>query len=94
MGKGEQWIRRFADAADLSGEILPGIPLVELAGDSRVLIERHRGVLEYGETRICVGMKYGILSISGSCLEVMVMSRDKLVIIGKIDAIQIHRRRP
>jgi len=92
MGKREQWIRRLTDAADLSGEILPGIPLVELAGDRRILIECHCGVREYGKTKICVGMKYGCLCVSGSCLEVTVMSREKLVITGKIDSLQISRR--
>ena len=45
---GKHFIDRMADAADLPDEPIPGQPLVEIAGERRVLIERHSGVTEYG----------------------------------------------
>ena len=47
MGKGRMILQRLADGADLSAEPLPGQPIVEIAGDRRVLIENHFGVKEY-----------------------------------------------
>ena len=87
-----QWIRRLTDAADLQGEVLPGMPLVELAGENRVLVECHRGVMEYSHERICVGVKYGMVCVCGCGLELAVMSKARLVITGRIDGMQIVRR--
>ena len=72
--------QRIAEAADLHGEVLPGIPLIELAGENRVLIECHGGVTEYSPQRICVRVKYGTVCVCGCALELAVMTKEKLVI--------------
>ncbi len=77
---------------DLPGEAIPGQPLVEIAGDSRVLIEHHGGVREYSRERIGVKVKYGFVQVCGSCLELRCMTREQLVICGKIDGITLLRR--
>ena len=85
--------QRIAEAADLHGEVLPGIPLIELAGENRVLIESHGGVTEYSPQRICVRVKYGTVCVCGCALELAVMTKEKLVISGRIDAVQLNRRK-
>lgn len=87
------WMQKLADAADLSAESLPGVPVVEIAGEYRVLIERHCGVTEYSRERICIKVSYGVVSISGCALELTRMSREQLVISGRIDCIQLQRRK-
>ena len=47
-------LQRLSGTIYESNIALPGVPIVELAGDRRVLIENHRGVTEYGMERICV----------------------------------------
>lgn len=86
-------LERLADRTDLQGEALPGQPLLELYGDRRVLIEYHRGVTEYGRERIQIRVCYGTLCICGSCLELARMTSDQLVITGKIDSVNLVRRR-
>ena len=80
------------DRLELPGEALPGQPLVEIAGDGRVLIENHRGVREYSRERIGVKVKYGLVQICGSCLELRCMTWEQLVISGRIDMVQLKRR--
>ena len=46
------FLDRLAEGIDLPGEALPGQPVLEVAGDRRVLIEHHRGVTEYSRERI------------------------------------------
>lgn len=41
MAKGTEFWQRLARDADIHGQPLPGVPIVELAGDRRVLIENH-----------------------------------------------------
>ena len=87
MGKHDLW-----DRLDLPGESLPGQVLVEITGENRVLIEHHCGVREYSRERIGVKVKYGMLQVCGSCLELRCMTREQLVISGKIDCIVLKRR--
>ena len=91
MGRGEAFLERIAKAADLQDETIPGLPVVELAGDRRVLIERHCGVTEYGREIIRVKVKFGQLCIHGSGLELARMTKEQLVITGRIRGIEIIR---
>ena len=88
----KNFMQKLADTADLSGETLPWVPVVELAGDSRVLIERHGGVTEYTGERICVRVTYGQVAVCGCGLELSRMNREQLVISGRIDCVQLFRR--
>lgn len=85
-------LQRLADEADLSGEPLPGQPIVEIAGDRRVLIENHFGVKEYSRERIGVKVKYGVITVCGCGLELIRMTKEQLVISGRIDAVSLQRR--
>jgi len=71
---------------------LPGQPLIEIAGDHRVLIESHCGVKEYSRERIRVMVRRGSVVITGNCLELRSMTRDQLVIFGCIDGVILKRR--
>lgn len=87
------WAERLADSTDLSAEPMPGVPVVELAGDRRVLIERHGGVTEYSSDRICIKVRYGIVCICGCGLELTCMTREQMVVTGRIDCVQLQRRK-
>lgn len=82
----------FWEHMDLPGECYPGQVLVEIAGDNRVLIEHHRGVREYSRERIGVNVKYGLIQICGNSLELRSMTREQLIITGRIDCILLKRR--
>lgn len=70
---------------------LPGVPVIELVGNRRVLIEMHKGIAEYNTEKICVLVEFGKLSITGSQLEICCMSKDQLVITGRIDSVELDR---
>lgn len=89
----KHFAERFAAGMDLPGESVPGMTVVELAGDRRVLIEHHGGVTRYSCDKIEVKVRYGLVEISGSCLELACMSKAQLVITGRIDGIQLLRRK-
>lgn len=90
MEKG--FMQRITSAADLNDEPLPGVPLVEIAGDSRVLIEHHFGVTQYGRCQICVRVKYGLVVVQGTRLELARMTKQQLVITGCIECVKLERR--
>ena len=89
--KKRSMVDRLAFSADLPDVTLPGQPLVEIAGESRVLIENHLGVTQYGRECIRVKVKFGQVCVSGSHLELTRMIKGQLVISGRIDAVSLCR---
>lgn len=92
MKRREKIWKRLTGAAELNAHPLPAVPIVEIAGNRRVLIENHLGVSEYGTERICALVKYGTVVIAGTSLELSYMSRHQLVVSGCIDAVSIERK--
>lgn len=91
MGRKGVWVDKLARSADLLDEPIPGLPLIEIAGDRRVLIENHCGVIAYSPEQICVKVKYGQISVMGGCLELAKMDRGQLIISGTIRSVELHR---
>lgn len=85
-------VYRFAGNEGFTVDPIPGIPLIEISGDHRVLVEGHRGVLEYTREKILVNTRLGTLCICGDGLELCKMTRDQLVIHGRIHGLTICRR--
>lgn len=84
---------RLACLADLKEETQPGIPLAELVGEHRILIENHCGVSAYSENEICISVSYGHIIVFGERLELANISKERLVITGSIDCIRIQKGR-
>lgn len=72
---------------------VPGMALIEIAGEHRVLIENHKGVTEYEDGRICVRVKYGQVCVCGCGLTLAQMTCSKVVICGRIDSVTLLRGR-
>ena len=92
MGQSGKWANRLTSATDLQDEVIPGQPLVEIVGDFRVLVEKHMGVTEYGESVIQVKLKFGSVCVCGRNLELALMTKEQLVITGRIESVKFVRR--
>lgn len=82
----------LADRAELESEPMPAQPIVEVAGENRVLIENHRGVSAYCSERVMVNVAFGTVCVCGCGLQLIRMTREQLVIRGRIDSVSLHRR--
>ena len=91
MNQHNKALNRLKNWLDLSVPATPGMPIVEMAGNRRVLIENHNGIAEYGNGRIVILVKLGKIIVSGTELEVCYMSRHQLVIVGCIDTVSVER---
>ena len=91
MERDKLLLERITNAADLQDAPIPGLPLIELAGDVRVLIENHCGVTEYGDERICVKVKFGQVCICGQGLRLAKMTKSQLIICGRIQTVEMYR---
>lgn len=64
-------------------------PIVEVAGQNRVLIENHQGVLAYSPEEIQIKVNYGKISVSGCELLIIQLGSEQLIIGGMIHEIRL-----
>ena len=86
-------IQRAALGMELPGEPILGTPLVEVYGSARVLIENHCGVTGYSACEIAVRTSTCTYCIRGNQLEIVSMTKHRLVIKGAIESVVIVNRR-
>ena len=92
MGKVYRIMELLADRAELKTEPMPAQPIIEVAGDQRILVENHRGVSAYSAERIQINVGFGTVCICGCGLRLIRMTKEQLVIRGRIDAVSLQRR--
>ena len=85
-------LSRLTEDLELPGEILPGQSLVELVGDSRVLVENHQGGTEYSRCRSGATVSFGRVLVCGENLELARMTQRQLVITGRVEGVTLMRR--
>lgn len=73
-----------AEKFQLPAEAVAGVPKITITGKARVLIENHKGLLEYGEERIEISGGRVRIRINGTDLELRTMDKNDLVITGQI----------
>ena len=93
MKGNENLLQRLTDKVDLAGEPLPGQTVVEIAGDNRILIENYCAVREYSPQKIDIRVKYGTVIVCGCGLELRRMTKEQLIISGRIDTVSLQRRK-
>lgn len=93
MGKGRQFITSIMEQTTLYPEAVSVYPIVEIAGERRVLIENHLGVSAYGKESILVKVNFGVIKIIGCNLEIFRMTKEQLIICGTIRSVELQRRR-
>lgn len=91
MKRAGNWMEKWMLGADLPEENPEKLPLIEICGDRRVLIEHHDGVTEYGPEKICVQARKGQITVIGQGMKLCRMSERQLIISGKIRGVALNR---
>ena len=76
-------------AADFPGEILTGVPVVELKGTAEAVVLRHRGVVAYGPEEVRIASTMGTLRVRGEDLRIFRMNRERIVLHGRIASVEL-----
>jgi sporulation protein YqfC len=74
---------------ELPCEPIPGVPLVEIIGNTRVLIEGHKGVVGYNENEIRIQTRMGCVRVLGNGMTLAQITKHRLVITGTISGINL-----
>jgi len=90
-GQKSYWYR-LLDTIDLPVEANTALPLIEIVGNRRVLIENHRGVSVYGKDEICIRTKNGEIIVQGCELTLAQMTKERLIITGTVERVSLCGR--
>ena len=87
MGVLKSWVTQILKSETISDGVIGNLPLVEILGTKRVLIENHRYIALYEPAEIDIHVAGGLISISGSNLSLAYMSMERIVITGNIESL-------
>ncbi len=81
--------KRIADALELQQDVALNLPMLHITGSERLLLENHRGLLEYARDRIRVATTAGVVEIEGDDLAIRSVGRDDLLITGVLHTVKL-----
>lgn len=75
-----------AELFDLPGDVVAGLPHLEMIGHRQLYLEHHSGILSYREDCIDVNTPGGVLRVTGEHLTLLAMTAGAVRIGGEIRA--------
>ena len=81
---------KLADVAGLPKDVLLGVPIITVTGQSEASIENYRGIIEYTDKIIRIQTKVGKIHINGRNLQIDHYTNDEMKITGYIGTIEFH----
>ena len=82
-------LEKTAEALDLPGEIVAGLPHIELTGSRQLRMENHKGILAYGSEEILISGGKLVVKVRGKDLELRAMNAGQLLITGAIQGVDL-----
>lgn len=83
-GKREGLLEKTAEVFDLPGDLVAGLPRIEITGTRELRMENHKGILAYGSEEIHVSGGKLVMKVRGTDLELKAMNASELLITGNI----------
>lgn len=79
--------RAILSALDLPEETESYVPKLTMVGKSDLLVENHKGVLQYDSKQVRLVVYEGAICVQGDMLELLQMSDTRAYVKGRISAI-------
>ena len=76
---------------ELPPEIIFNLPKIVLVGNLQIMIENHRGLIEYSPGKIRISVNLGELEIKGKELVIASITKDEICLEGDISGLQYHQ---
>lgn len=78
----------LVEKLELPQDIVLGVPILTMQGNAELMIENHRGLLQYDSDQIRVRTKTFAVQVEGKELSIQEYRKELLIIRGKIERIQ------
>lgn len=79
---------KMSDAFELPKEITLNLPKISMIGNIQMIIENHRGIIEYTPERIRVNSSIGIIKIDGKDMNLRNIASDDIIISGIVEKLE------
>ena len=89
MNRAQKMLQQASERLDMPGQIMAGLPKVELTGFSKISVEQHKGILEYTEDAVTVAVSTGKIRITGKGLSIRLMNSVFLVVGGRLSNVEL-----
>lgn len=83
----ERFGQGVSDLLEVPGDLVLNVPRVTIVGNLQMVIENHRGLIEYSPEFIRVGTSTGQMTIAGTDLAVGSVFADDLSVMGRFTRI-------
>lgn len=81
-------LKNIPDMLDIPEELIFQIPISIVKSNREIEIENYKGIIEYGEEKIRINTRSGIIKISGEKLTLKQIATEKIIIAGTINKIE------
>ena len=88
--KREGLLEKTAQVLDLPGDVVAGLPRLELTGSRELRMENDKGILAYGSEEIHISGGKMVFKVRGADLELKAMNASELLITGEIAGIELN----
>ena len=90
MRKKKNGKSRLDEILEIPDEVSTGLPKITIMGFEKAFIENHKGILEYQDFFVRLNTNIGIININGFNLKLEDMTKDDLMITGRIDSVDFE----
>jgi len=88
-GAGRKTIReKFIEILELPKELVLNTPRLTVVGKGDLMVENHKGIIEFGDTRVRIITGTGLIKITGCGLLIREITSEDIIISGRIDSIE------
>jgi sporulation protein YqfC len=90
MPREEKSLEYFlAHFLELPKELVMGLPRITMLGDIQMIVENHRGIIEYTAERVRISTTVGELQVTGTGLALRTIYPEEISVDGKIQGITL-----
>ncbi|CCC58152.1 sporulation protein YqfC [Caloramator australicus] len=80
--------QRFSDALDIPEEIVLDVPVIKIVSNNKIIIENHKGIIEYSKTTVRINSRIGIVALKGEDFVIKYITQDEIILEGEIEVIE------
>lgn len=79
----------LAEILELPLDVSLDLPKIVIVGELGILVQNHRGLIQYSPERIVVGVGKGQIVVGGESLEIREVNQEDMIVRGQIKLVQM-----
>jgi sporulation protein YqfC len=82
--------KKLANLLEIPDDIVLDLPRITLLGNMQMLVENHKGIIEYTNDFVRIRLNRGLLVIVGESLSLGNLQAEELIVEGEITALRFE----